>query len=294
MDWGIEHDRVYKAHRERSKFWYLIGVVAFAIGLGTVILADSAYKPPQKVPTAYYVVLWLAWGVAVVCPLAAARMRIHARAGYYERQEAEAIKEADDAVQEISLTSDPVSFLRANQRQLEAYASIARTQAETSHRTAQAAMAAAGLLLLGGGIAVFLADDPATKISAATLAAIGTTLSGFISRTFIDAQRRAVDEMAFYFRQPLTQSYILTVERIASQLKDDGRDNVLTRLSETILKNLFLVANNMASSRGRSQPASRLKSRQRTADATATSETDLNPEPFRTLGGHHESDPLAS
>ncbi|MFF0613705.1 hypothetical protein ACFYUD_34080 [Nocardia tengchongensis] len=137
---------------------------------------------------------------------------------------------ADKAEDEISGADDLMGLIRANRKQMEAYDVLARQHGSSSHRASLTAMVI-GLAMVGTGLAVaWFADDSATKYSAAIIAATATAAGGFIAQTFIRVQQRAQDQMQFYFRQPLDASYLLTAERLASQLPEPARGKQYTRI----------------------------------------------------------------
>jgi hypothetical protein len=183
-------------------FWFLAGICALLVAL----LLARAYPDPKTTPQIAIVVDYSLLGGSLLLILGGVRALLVAKARVYERHEQIAIDTAGAAVREVTSTQDTIGFLNANQRQMEAYATIALSQAATSHRTAQLAMVTAFMLLIVGGIIAFLAPDTTTKVATAALAAIGTSLSAFISRTLTAAQRRATEQMEFYFGQPLIQS----------------------------------------------------------------------------------------
>ncbi|GIG14304.1 hypothetical protein Cme02nite_26360 [Catellatospora methionotrophica] len=162
-----------------------------------------------------------------------------ARVAFYEKIESDAISAAGQAIRDVTGGSDTVGLLNANQRQMEAYASIARSQAATSYRASQVAMGAGLVLLVIGGACAYFITDPAAKIATATLAGVGTLVGGYISRTYIAVQYRAMEQMTYYFREPQVQSYILTAERIAHQLDAEERSQALGSIIDATLSRLL-------------------------------------------------------
>jgi hypothetical protein len=62
------------------------------------------------------------------------------------------------------------------------------------------------LLLLVGGVVALRATDETSKTVVAGLAAIGSLTSGYVSRTFLKAEDRAMEQLNYYFQQPLVTS----------------------------------------------------------------------------------------
>lgn len=142
----------------------------------------------------------------------------------------EARMAAQKAEDEIAGIEDLMGMIRANRKQMAAYDILARRHGSTSHRASLTAMGI-GLIMVGAGLAVaWYAEDSATKYSAAIIAATATAAGGFIAQTFIRVQQRAQDQMQFYFRQPLDTSYLLTAERLASQLPEPAKGEQYARI----------------------------------------------------------------
>lgn len=235
---GVMNDPGYRALRERIRFRMMLSVMAAYGGAGLWagrnLIGHLFYIGPKAVT--FVGISTVAVGLAMF--VLAVRAQAHGRAAYYERAERAAIAAADKAVREVTGAADTLGLLNANQRQMEAYASIARSQAATSYRASQAAMGGGLLILLLGGAVAYFVADTATKAVTASLAVIGTAVGGYISRTFITVQQRATEQMGFYFKEPLVQSYILTAERIAHQLDGDVQNVALGKIIDAVLGNL--------------------------------------------------------
>jgi len=101
------------------------------------------------------------------------------------------------------------------------YHQIATTQARVAGRNSQAAMAIGFLALIAGSIVAIMSPDVATKLITGGLAALGGIFSGYIARTFLVAQDKAIEQLYQYWEQPLTTSYVLMAERIVGAFTDD-------------------------------------------------------------------------
>ncbi len=144
-------------------------------------------------------------------------------------------EDVEQAVHQIEDASDLLGLMRANRKQMDAYDSLARSQAEEAHRMAFVAMGA-GLLILAGGVLVTLTiDSSATKYAAAIISAAGVGASGYVAKTFIRVRESSSQQMTYYFQQPLVQSYLLTAERLASQLPEERRQQQLERIAAAAL-----------------------------------------------------------
>jgi hypothetical protein len=222
---------------------YVFGGVAVALGfagLTAVILLFGAkmYVLPETrwiVAVSSGVVAWLFLVGAVALPgLLEARR---------EQRQAEAVARevVADSADELDDAKDLVALIKANRRQMSAYDVLAQAQANTAFRNSQLAMAAGLIVLVGGAIVAISAPELATKVATASLTAIGGALSGFIARTFLQTYSSAVRQVNFYFQQPLITSYLLTAQRLISELSNDKErdaalDEVIKRINETLIR----------------------------------------------------------
>jgi hypothetical protein len=158
-----------------------------------------------------------------------------ARAEYYEHLEQVEREEVDREIYNLTGTGRLVELIQANQKQMVNYDSIVRSQARTSYRANLWAMTA-GLVLIATGMAVAtFADSTSTKYAAAIITAVGTATGGYISRTFLTVQRGAAEQMNYYFQQQLAQSYLLTAERVVSQMPSESRESQRKLVIKTAL-----------------------------------------------------------
>jgi hypothetical protein len=215
---------------------YLVGLAA-GLGIGGLLLFyslegivyPSAFPVPYVVrtgadpvtsaATARQTLAALGLTVFVLGILAAAE----GRRRYTELLERQLKGEVDDAVGDIKGPDDVMGFVRANRKQMQCYDALARSQASSAH-IATLGAGIAGLLAVGAGLLVAVtADAAASKYAAAIIAAVGTATGGFIATTFIRVQESAMEQMRYYFQQPLIQSYLLCAERLLTKLDDNDR-----------------------------------------------------------------------
>jgi TRADD-N domain-containing protein len=159
------------------------------------------------------------------------------------REQREVEKEARDAVaesaDELDDAKDLVALIKANRKQMSAYDVLVQAQAKTAFRNAQFAMGAGLLVLLFGAIVALSTADVQAKIVTATLTAIGGTLAGFIAKTFLDTYRRSIQQLNFYFQQPLITSYLLAAQRLVNELSGTQRETSLTELIKRVAVTLI-------------------------------------------------------
>jgi len=161
------------------------------------------------------------------------------RARFYEEQEAQARGHLSEALTDLRDIDDVVGLMRANRRQMDAYDAIARGQADASYRSSRLAMfGGLAVLTIGMGVTLF-APSSSTKYSAAVLTAVGAAIGGYIAQTFISVQQRAMDQLNFYFQQPLVQSYLIAAERVAERLPAKERTQALTSIVEVLVSKLL-------------------------------------------------------
>lgn len=119
------------------------------------------------------------------------------------------------ALNQIKEDSTLKGLAYVNFRQMRVFTGIAQRQARMSYYASLTA-AAISLLVLVSGVAVTysLTATPA-KITAASLAAAGSALSGFLAATFLKTYAMASRQMSYYYGQPLVHCYLLHAEWLA-------------------------------------------------------------------------------
>jgi hypothetical protein len=128
------------------------------------------------------------------------------------------------------------ALLRYNRDQMGLYHQIATTQARISGRSSQTAMAIGFAALVAGSVVAIVSPSITTKLITGGLAALGGIFSGYIARTFLVAQDKAITQLYKYWEQPLTTSYILAVERVASEFADSKmKEKELAKLIDRLL-----------------------------------------------------------
>lgn len=128
------------------------------------------------------------------------------------------------------------ALLRYNRDQMALYHQIATAQARIAGRSSQTAMAIGFAALVAGSVVAIISPNTTTKLITGGLAALGGIFSGYIARTFLVAQDKAINQLYQYWEQPLTTSYILTAERIATHLNDPQlSQKQLAKLTDQLL-----------------------------------------------------------
>jgi hypothetical protein len=176
-------------------------------------------------------------------------------------------KEQDRLLQDTTLPA----LLKANRDQMGLYHQIATAQARLAGRSSQTAMAVGFAALVAGSVVAILSPSITTKLITGGLAALGGIFSGYIARTFLAAQDKAISQLYKYWEQPLTTSYILAVERVANEFADPRvREKELGKLIDRLLmiaiqREVPSAESRDGSSMARSRPR-RIKSDQRISE----------------------------
>lgn len=152
---------------------------------------------------------------------------------------------------------------RLNQRLIASYHRVTTAQARSSYRNSQVAMAIGLLILAAGGVAVVRASSASGQVIVGSLTALGGAFSAYLGSTFLRSYSRALEQMNYFFGQPLVNSYLLTAERLAKDLKgDESRDEalkgVITRTLDGAAQTFGAIAPQPSQAPGRRRPHSRI------------------------------------
>ena len=158
-----------------------------------------------------------------------------------------------------------VSEMEMNRRSLEAYQKLTQRQTRTSYRVAQVSIFLGFAMLLAGAWFAITASDTTAQIIVGSLAAIGSTISGYIGATSIRMYRRAQAQMNFYYAQPLVQSYILQAVQLTKALSLPRKDVAVERIIHQTLE-VASVAGSLI--RGQDEPHSSSERRSQARTAT--------------------------
>lgn len=250
------------AHDDASKdSWFdhvssIVTVIVAVVGtVVTAVLANLATTnsgaAPARTDFTVPVPATIAFAVAVGLIVAYAFYRNVAAA----RRASDAQERADRALKDVSSPDDLLGFVRANASQMHAYDLLARRQAAQSHRASIVSMFV-GLALVSAGVAVaVLAPDSVSKVAGAGVTAVGAAVGGYIAKTFLTNSRRAAQTAAFYFRQPLVTSYLLTAERLAASLPEAAQGPARVTILEAAITASIAAQSASLSLPGQDSPA---------------------------------------
>ena len=134
------------------------------------------------------------------------------------KQECEQLDRIVDEIQNPAL-GKLVSF---NFRLTDRFISVALGQAGASFLACSVAASAALLVLLAGAATVLTVDSGRARLTVGLLTAAGTTLSGYLSVTFVHTFEMTSRQMSYYYGQPLVHCYLLHAEWLAARFEADA------------------------------------------------------------------------
>lgn len=211
---------------------WLTGVLLFYLGIVSFLLSavdDASFLKIVDSPTSIMLGMVSTVTGFALSIFAIARLS-NARARFFEDAEAKAQGAAERAIEEVTDPGDLLGLMRANKKQMEAYDTLARSQASSAHFASMIAGAFGLVAIVAGVLVIVFTGDASTKYAAAFLTAAATATSGYVAKTFIRVQDGTMKQMRFYFQQPLVQSYLLSAERLASQLPEDRKAQQFERV----------------------------------------------------------------
>jgi hypothetical protein len=206
----------------------LLVVASTSVAVGAFVLpsqADSGLAPACYVIGAFFFI------AAVVIPAGISReMAIEAEEHDNCKRDCRRLKKALSSIDEETLRE----LMVANFRQMRTFTKIAQQQARMSYY-ASLIGASVSLLILAAGAAVTLGltATPA-KVTVGALAAVGTALSVFLSRTFLRTYEMTSRQMSYYYGQPLVHCHLLHAEWLTAYVASQESDQA-TRLNRAVL-----------------------------------------------------------
>lgn len=144
--------------------------------------------------------------------------------------------EEKEAYRNLSEPDSLKILMDLNQRQIESYHQIVTRQARQSYRSAQVAMWC-GILMLVGCLTIGLRDNATEiKVFVAAMGAVGTTMAGYLSRTYLSVYRDTLQQLNRYFDQPVKNGYFLAAERLAGDDMPHMREKIIEHMLEVSLR----------------------------------------------------------
>jgi hypothetical protein len=217
----------------RVRLWCTISALAcLAVGLSLLVVGLGYFH----------------WGTgplvaSVALPVVAASVIWFSGHLYYEHvfrlflptaaTQAQQQLEADKRlIQDMSLPN----LITLNRNEMAIYHGITTRQARTAARNSQIAMGIGFAILAVGALVAIQTNDRTSKIVIGALASIGGIFSGYIGRTFLIAQQKAMEQLYRYWKQPLSTSYLLSAERLVKDMSDQMvKDQMLAQVTAQML-----------------------------------------------------------
>jgi hypothetical protein len=135
-------------------------------------------------------------------------------------------------IQDMSLPN----LIDLNRNEMAIYHGITTRQARTAARNSQIAMGVGFTILAVGALTAIQTNDRTSKLVIGALSSIGGVFSGYIGRTFLTAQQKAMEQLYRYWKQPLSTSYLLSAERLVRDMSDQLiKDQMLAQVTAQML-----------------------------------------------------------
>jgi len=198
-------------------FYILAGVVAFL------------WAKPDELGLSSIVGRWTAIAIAVLVPGAVLLVR--------GKKANKAASKADVGVEKTDPAGIIVGRKARNDVLIDNYHAMTVRHARSAFRNSQMAMAAGLAVLVTGAIVVIQSPEWPRQLVVGGLAAIGSTFSGFLTRTFNRSHDKAVDQVNRLFSQPLVSYYLEYSREVAKELSSERlRDKALDRVVDRALE----------------------------------------------------------
>lgn len=165
-----------------------------------------------------------------------------ARTAFRERKRASATYRVDLALQEVTKSRDAGSeslplngLFELNRRQLDEYQEMTKRQQRMAFQLTWAAACLAFAVLVAG-TALSLHQKPGTASYVVTgLTGLGALLSGFLSKTFFDQYKAAMEQLNRYYDEPARTGRLLAAERLVRALPDEQKQACVQEMITKLL-----------------------------------------------------------
>lgn len=211
--------------------------------LATLILFTTWFLKSEELQKSAFSGLWFIIPITViVVTWIVIAVRVSDRKAAYEQQEIDERIEQEAAAAEAD--KHFASGLRLNRSLLKRYHDLSTEQAHASFRLAHYVMIAAATILIGGTVAALAAPSTTASVTIGALAGLTSALSGYISSTLITSYQVAVQQAQVYFREPLAGGYLLSAERLASNLPEKDQSQATQQVINGLVQAAVGVAQN--------------------------------------------------
>jgi hypothetical protein len=177
--------------RNSRLVWWVVAASVFATGSIVTLLGGLVFRWPASVIVASIGATLI---LSAVVALFGTIVYRSAFAAFIPQAALDAERKREEEQEELTRDITLPALLRYNREQMALYHQIATTQARVAGRNSQTAMAIGFLALIAGSIVAIMSPDVATKLITGGLAALGGVFSGYIARTFLVAQDKAIEQ----------------------------------------------------------------------------------------------------
>ncbi|MFJ3310149.1 hypothetical protein ACIPSA_45590 [Streptomyces sp. NPDC086549] len=162
------------------------------------------------------------------------------------------------------------SLVNFNRVLLDKYHGIATDQATKAYRSSRFAMGVGLFILVIAFFAGWRLNAQGDRLFVGSVAALGTSFTAYLSRTYILTYERALQQLNQYFNQPVLNGYFLTAERLANSLPDDRRADALEQIVADVLESGKEMHRNGIAGNSTQGNASKLGRRRRAVQTDAS------------------------
>ncbi|MFF0395198.1 hypothetical protein ACFYSJ_05340 [Streptomyces sp. NPDC005248] len=141
-----------------------------------------------------------------------------------------------ETLEKLKRSTELATLMDLNQGQIKDYHLIVTQQADKSFKSSQTAMWVGILMLVGCLFAGFYFNVTEIRWFVAGVAAISSTMAGYLTRTYLFMYKESIAQLNRYFDQPVLNSYYLTAERLSHGLEDGPRHEMRRQIIHEVLK----------------------------------------------------------
>lgn len=145
-------------------------------------------------------------------------------------------QERESRLERLSQKMELPSLVESNRLLLDKYHIIATDQAKKAYHSSRIAMGVGLTILVVAFFAGWRLNAQGDRLFIGSIAAVGSTFTAYLSRTYMQTYERTLQQLNQYFNQPVLNGYFLTAERIAAALPPDRKAELLERVVDDVLE----------------------------------------------------------
>jgi hypothetical protein len=260
---------VARTEARRFTLRLLLSLTMLLILATAGVVAYFLFSQHPSHPLAAWLTIFAGLGLCIGIAWLYEIMRLKAREATRQAEKAQEERERETA---SGVTGEDVRA--RNQRRIDEYNQIAWDQARGSYRNSQVAMAIGLALLVSGVVTTILESHTAAQLVVGGLTGLGSAVSAYLGATFIRAYNEAINQMNYYYGQPLVHSYLLEAERMSMspEIDESARNKVMVKVIDATLAGAAEAAKALAPSSDRRKTARRGIRRSDSGPSTAPGE----------------------